>query len=72
MASIIFAAFTTPMDNHRGPIFYYVPAVLAGMFPWSIFAVPGMLYVIRGFAIQQATPAVDLPALLGRRFHWSV
>jgi len=31
--------FLNPMDNHRGPIFYYLLAVLVGMFPWSSFAV---------------------------------
>jgi 4-amino-4-deoxy-L-arabinose transferase-like glycosyltransferase len=32
--------FLTPMENHSGPLFYYVPAVLVGFFPWSVFAVP--------------------------------
>ncbi len=31
------------MENHRGPIVYYVPAILAGMFPWSVF-LPAALY----------------------------
>lgn len=35
--------FTTPMDNHSGPIFYYPLAILIGMFPWSIFAGPTVL-----------------------------
>jgi len=35
--------FTTPMDNHSGPIFYYPLAILIGMFPWSIFAGPTLL-----------------------------
>lgn len=51
-----FRRFTTPMDNHRGPIFYYIPAVLAGMFPWSIFAVPGMLYVVRRLRTDEQRP----------------
>lgn len=34
--------FTTPMDNHSGPIFYYPLAILIGMFPWSIFAGPSV------------------------------
>ncbi len=29
--------FRNPMEGHRGPIVYYIPAVLAGFFPWSIF-----------------------------------
>ncbi len=28
------------MDNHSGPIYYYLLACLIGMYPWSAFAVP--------------------------------
>ncbi|MGH7137520.1 MAG: hypothetical protein ACREHD_17380, partial [Pirellulales bacterium] len=28
--------FLSPMENHHGPFWYYVPAVLFGFFPWSI------------------------------------
>jgi 4-amino-4-deoxy-L-arabinose transferase-like glycosyltransferase len=31
-----FSRFRTAMEDHRGPIVYYVPAVLVGLFPWSI------------------------------------
>jgi 4-amino-4-deoxy-L-arabinose transferase-like glycosyltransferase len=29
--------FMEPMEGHRGPIFYYLIAVVIGFFPWSIF-----------------------------------
>ncbi len=29
--------FVQPLEGHSGPIFYYVLAVLAGFFPWSLF-----------------------------------
>lgn len=29
--------FLEPMEGHRGPIVYYVAAVIVGFFPWSIF-----------------------------------
>lgn len=29
-----------PMEGHNGPIFYYLVALLAGFFPWSVFAAP--------------------------------
>lgn len=32
--------FSKPMDNHSGPIYYYVVATLIGFFPWTSFAIP--------------------------------
>ncbi len=31
------------MDNHSGPIYYYLLACLIGMYPWSAFAIPTAL-----------------------------
>lgn len=39
--------FLEPLDNHQGPWWYYLPAMLAGFFPWSIFAVPTALELVR-------------------------
>jgi 4-amino-4-deoxy-L-arabinose transferase-like glycosyltransferase len=35
--------FSQPMDNHSGPIFYYVLACLIGLYPWSSFALPTVM-----------------------------
>lgn len=35
--------FLSPMENHSGPFFYYIVAILAGFFPWSIFLLPTLL-----------------------------
>jgi 4-amino-4-deoxy-L-arabinose transferase-like glycosyltransferase len=35
--------FTSTVHNHPGPFFYYVPVLLAGLFPWSGLALPGLL-----------------------------
>ena len=35
--------FTTPMDNHNGPFFYYPVAILVGLFPWSIYGGPALV-----------------------------
>ncbi len=32
--------FTEPILGHSGPIWYHIPGVLIGFFPWSIFMVP--------------------------------
>jgi 4-amino-4-deoxy-L-arabinose transferase-like glycosyltransferase len=39
--------FSQPLDNHQGPWWYYVPAILAGFFPWSIFLLPAAVETIR-------------------------
>ena len=36
------ARFTSTVHNHPGPIFYYVPILLAGFFPWSGFLLPAL------------------------------
>ncbi len=38
---------TASMENHSGPIFYYVLSIMIGMFPWSVFAAPALLLWIR-------------------------
>ena len=35
--------FSEPMENHRGPIVYYLIAILIGMFPASVFMGPALL-----------------------------
>ncbi len=32
-----------PLEGHGGPLFYYLPALLIGFFPWSIFFGPTVL-----------------------------
>lgn len=37
--------FLNPLEGHRGSVFYYVPALWIGLFPWSIFLLPALLQV---------------------------
>jgi 4-amino-4-deoxy-L-arabinose transferase-like glycosyltransferase len=39
--------FLSPMENHYGPLFYYIPAVLFGFFPWSTFLPQAVVRVAR-------------------------
>jgi 4-amino-4-deoxy-L-arabinose transferase-like glycosyltransferase len=38
--------FMKPMENHRGPFFYYPLVILLGTFPWSVF-VPLSIWQLR-------------------------
>ncbi len=37
-----------PMQGHSGPFWYYVPAILIGFFPWSVFMGPSLVELFRG------------------------
>jgi 4-amino-4-deoxy-L-arabinose transferase-like glycosyltransferase len=34
--------FTSTIHHHPGPFWYYIPLLLAGLFPWSGLAIPGL------------------------------
>ncbi len=35
--------FTQPFLGHSGPFWYYIPAILIGFFPWSVFLGPSLM-----------------------------
>ncbi len=39
-----FGRFLNAMENHRGPIVYYVGAIAVGFFPWSVLSIPCFLH----------------------------
>ena len=50
--------FTSTVHHHPGSIVYYVPVLLAGLFPWSGLLVPGL------FRVSPRTSRTDLFLLL--------
>lgn len=42
-----FGRFMSAMENHRGPFFYYVVAILIGFFPWSVFLTPSVMLLVK-------------------------
>jgi 4-amino-4-deoxy-L-arabinose transferase-like glycosyltransferase len=51
---------TEALENHRGPLFYYVPVLLAGFAPWSIFLGPTAWLAWRG--ARAAAQGAERPA----------
>jgi 4-amino-4-deoxy-L-arabinose transferase-like glycosyltransferase len=50
--------FTSTVHNHPGPVVYYIPVLLAGLFPWS-----GLVFPAFG-AVRPRTSKTDLFVLL--------
>ena len=50
--------FSTPMENHRGPIYYHAVALFVLFTPWSAFLVASVWYGVRG---ARPTPPAPLP-----------
>jgi len=42
-----FGRFLSPMENHRGPIYYYLVTLFLGFVPWSPFLIPALFYGFR-------------------------
>lgn len=52
-----FQRFATPMENHRGPIFYHVAALLVLFTPWSVFLPAAVWYGVKGSRTAPGTPS---------------
>ena len=42
-------------EAHSGPIFYYIPAILIGFFPWSVFLAPCIIHLVR--QLREGSPS---------------
>lgn len=49
--------FLAPMERHGGPFFFYLPAIVIGFFPWSIFLPLALGNLVR--AIRARQPSAD-------------
>ena len=45
-----------PMQGHSGPVWYYIPAILVGFFPWSVFLGPALVELGRGIWSAEGKP----------------
>jgi 4-amino-4-deoxy-L-arabinose transferase-like glycosyltransferase len=55
-----FHRFTSGMDNHAGPIWYYLAAICVGFFPWIIFLSPSLSEVRRRFREREPSRPADI------------
>ena len=55
-----FGRFLNAMDNHRGPLFYYVAAIAVGFFPWSILFGPSLVHLKKTFSTASWRPGYVL------------
>ena len=42
-----FRPFMSPILSNSGPIWYYLPAILVGFFPWSVFTITVLVDAVR-------------------------
>jgi 4-amino-4-deoxy-L-arabinose transferase-like glycosyltransferase len=50
-----FGRYTGIIENQAGPIWYYVPVILLGFFPWMAFLPMAIVYGVRVLRTQAAT-----------------
>lgn len=50
------ARFTGAMENHSGPIYYYLVAILVGFFPWSCFLGPALYRLVQRLRSTEGEP----------------
>jgi 4-amino-4-deoxy-L-arabinose transferase-like glycosyltransferase len=55
-----FGRFMNPMDNHAGPVWYYLAAMCVGFFPWVIFLSPTIIQWYRRVRDRHDWRASDL------------
>ena len=70
-----FSAFLHPTLGHSGPVWYYIPLVLIGFFPWSVFLAPTTIDAVRRIRERDAwrDGYVLLSCLFGMFFiFWSI
>lgn len=53
-------------SDHRGPIYYYIPVVFLGMFPWSLFLPQTFFSILkeRGFSLKAVGENISLDMFL--------
>ncbi len=62
--------YTGVIENQSGPVWYYLPVVILGFFPWVAFLPMSIVYGVRAFVSNRTAP--DLARLWRLAFVWIV
>jgi 4-amino-4-deoxy-L-arabinose transferase-like glycosyltransferase len=56
------------MENHGGPVYYYLLVLVAGLMPWSVFLGPTTWYAWKGLRCEKTEAASSPDARAARQF----
>jgi 4-amino-4-deoxy-L-arabinose transferase-like glycosyltransferase len=56
-----FMRYTEVISGHRGPIFYYIPVLIIGLFPWIVFLPGGIRNALKSSRNPLVAPTVAGP-----------
>lgn len=65
-----FGRYTGVIENQSGPIWYYLPVIVLGFFPWIAFLPVAIAWAARRLRLADTTP--ETARLLRLAFVWSV
>lgn len=57
-----FQRYTSDKYHHTGPVYFYLPVILGGLFPWTIFGVHGFLEQVRLIRTYWTLPVEAKPS----------
>lgn len=61
-----FTRYTDVISGHQGPVYYFIPVLLIGLFPWIIFMPAGIRNALKGLKLK--APSLQRSALSAQRF----
>jgi 4-amino-4-deoxy-L-arabinose transferase-like glycosyltransferase len=65
-----FGRYTGVIENQSGPLWYYLPVIIIGFFPWIAFLPVAIAWGIRRLRLSDASP--EIARLIRLAFVWTV
>ena len=67
-----FGRYTQTIENQSGPLWYYLPVVILGFFPWIAFLPSSIAFGVRRLRAADGEGDDERPAMLRLAFSWIV